>query len=167
MIYFIMSGDLVKIGYSNNPKKRFAALSTGCPFPCHLIGVTEGGPSEEAALHKAFAHLREKGEWFRFDVEVNNHIRQHAIPYPIKAEKPEPTSALGSFLKEMGKTDEAFASEIGCSQPQINRLRRGKAFPSPEMVVKIHVATQGAVTVEDWYSLPKVSKRKASAEVAA
>ena len=66
---------------------------------------------------------------------------------------------LKAYLKD--KTDEAFATAIGCSQSQVNRLRHGKAFPSREMVEKIHVATNGDVTASDWYNLPPATKGKA------
>lgn len=75
---------------------------------------------------------------------------------------------LKAYLKD--KTDEAFATAIGCSQSQVNRLRHGKAFPSREMVEKIHVATAGAVSAADWYDLPippKPSKARRSAQVTA
>lgn len=71
---------------------------------------------------------------------------------------------LKEYLKD--KTDEAFATAIGCSQSQVNRLRHGKAHPSKEMVEKIHIATNGYVTASDWYVLPKMprAKSKRSAE---
>lgn len=64
----------------------------------------------------------------------------------------------------------AFAELVGVSQVTINRYIRGDRFPNKKMIEKIHLATNAAVTAGDWYSLPKVpkaSKRKALAEVAA
>lgn len=66
---------------------------------------------------------------------------------------------LKTYLKDT--TDEAFATKLGCSQSQVNRLRHGKAHPSKEMVEKIHIATGGAVTAADWYVLPPMPKAKA------
>ena len=66
---------------------------------------------------------------------------------------------LETYLKDK-QTDAAFAAEIGCSQSQINRLRRGEAFPSPEMVEKIHTATAGQVTASDWYDLPAPKSKR-------
>lgn len=65
---------------------------------------------------------------------------------------------LKTYLKDT--TDEAFATKLGCSQSQVNRLRHGKAHPSKEMVEKIHIATGGAVTAADWYVLPVIPKPK-------
>lgn len=61
---------------------------------------------------------------------------------------------LETYLNKYGMTDEAFASLIGHSQPQVNRLRRGVSFPSRKMVAAIHNATSGAVTASDWHDLP-------------
>lgn len=59
---------------------------------------------------------------------------------------------LDDFLLTEDLTEAAFAERIGSSQPHVNRLRRGKCFPSREMVKKIHAATGEKVTVDDWYA---------------
>lgn len=73
---------------------------------------------------------------------------------------------LEAYLTSKEMTDEAFASAIGCSQSQVNRLRNRKAFPKPDMVSKIHVATSGAVSATDWYDLPKGRIKRSIREVA-
>lgn len=45
----------------------------------------------------------------------------------------------------------AFGAKIGVTQATINRYVRGDRFPSPEMIRKIHDATDGNVKVSDWY----------------
>ncbi len=59
---------------------------------------------------------------------------------------------LGTFIKQRELTHEAFGRIVGVTQATINRYVRGERFPSPEMIRKINVATEGAVTVSDWYS---------------
>lgn len=66
-IYFIRAGDMVKIGVSVDPSKRFEALQTGCPIKCELVHIEYGGIEREAHHHQRFAELREHGEWFRYE----------------------------------------------------------------------------------------------------
>jgi hypothetical protein len=70
-IYLIKSAGRVKIGYSNNPWKRYRQLSTGCPTPMALIFTLycDDAPSVERKLHEIFEERRERGEWFRVSVD--------------------------------------------------------------------------------------------------
>ena len=69
-VYFIAASDLnlVKIGTCRDaPGKRLAALQTGSPALLDLISAIPGDRALEQRLHRAFADLREHGEWFRFE----------------------------------------------------------------------------------------------------
>lgn len=59
---------------------------------------------------------------------------------------------LEQFLEQNAMTEAAFAARIGCSQSQVHRLRKGKSFPSPNMVRRIEAATDGLVKAGDWYA---------------
>lgn len=63
---------VVKIGWSRNPFFRVATLSTGSAEPLALANWIEGSRSDEAFLHKQFATLRVRGEWFH---DVDGAIR--------------------------------------------------------------------------------------------
>lgn len=58
---------------------------------------------------------------------------------------------LGTFIKSREMSHEAFGKLVGVTQATINRYVRGERFPSPEMIRKIHDATDGSVAVADWY----------------
>jgi hypothetical protein len=64
-VYFVRAGEHFKIGWSQRPEGRVAALQTGNPLPLSLLGSMRGSEDDERALHGAFAHWRAKGEWFR------------------------------------------------------------------------------------------------------
>ncbi|MCC6824020.1 MAG: GIY-YIG nuclease family protein [Verrucomicrobia subdivision 3 bacterium] len=64
-VYFIRGGDLVKIGWSTNPRLRLSQLQTASAERLRIIGVTPGTRGDERALHGTFASLRVRGEWFR------------------------------------------------------------------------------------------------------
>lgn len=63
-VYFVRSGNLIKIGTSTNVNARLAALRTMSALPLELMAVAEGGYTEEGAVHQRFASLRQHGEWF-------------------------------------------------------------------------------------------------------
>ncbi|TXM53607.1 GIY-YIG nuclease family protein [Methylobacterium sp. WL120] len=65
-IYAIGYDDKVKIGWSAvPPRQRMATLQIGCPEDLILFGSRPGTVAEERQLHREFAHLRIRGEWFR------------------------------------------------------------------------------------------------------
>ena len=72
-IYFIGSTEMmaVKIGKSNNPKKRLAGLQTGNSHKLTLFAVIEDVPHEyEKELHELMDHIHIKGEWFKLTNEL-------------------------------------------------------------------------------------------------
>lgn len=72
---------------------------------------------------------------------------------------------LNDFLNNSPLTEEAFGALIGCSQSQVNRLRKGGSAPSPERIARIREATGGKVDFKDFY--PVAAKPAKSAEAAA
>jgi hypothetical protein len=59
--YLLHDGRYHKIGQSVDPIKRLKAIKTSNPG---VIMVCFGRKTREAELHKRFAHMRVKGEWF-------------------------------------------------------------------------------------------------------
>ncbi len=76
LVYFILNpvADLVKIGISEDPAVRLVALQANTPHRLSLLGVVPGGAEKEKELHKQFANLRVRGEWFSFDTELKEFI---------------------------------------------------------------------------------------------
>lgn len=72
LVYFIQDRKRVKIGYSNNPKARMQDITTHTTL--RLLGTEPGGQKREAELHKKFAHLRIKGEWFYLKPELLDYV---------------------------------------------------------------------------------------------
>ena len=73
--YFILCGDFIKIGFSNNIKKRMGQLQGGNPFKLYLIGVIYN-KWYERELHSIFKHLKIRGEWFKLNIEIAVYINQ-------------------------------------------------------------------------------------------
>lgn len=68
--YFIQSefGGHIKIGKSINPESRLKSLQTGRADRLLLKKIING--DKESELHARFKHLRDSGEWFRFENEL-------------------------------------------------------------------------------------------------
>jgi hypothetical protein len=66
VIYFIQSehGGPVKIGHADDLAKRLVGLQTARPDKLVVLATAPGSVRDERAIHAAFAHFREKGEWF-------------------------------------------------------------------------------------------------------
>lgn len=82
MIYFIRSGEYVKIGYSDNPLGRLRQVQTGNPIEAELLAVCPGGKDDEAAIHGAFQQHRVSGEWFRATPRLDALIEKVSHDHP-------------------------------------------------------------------------------------
>jgi hypothetical protein len=91
-IYFIQSGDSsagpVKIGIAHHPEDRRKDLQVGNPEPLSVLLALPGDEPLERALHVLFAHLRIRGEWFRYRhplrafVEMLSCLHSESSPSP-------------------------------------------------------------------------------------
>ncbi len=65
-VYILSGGDLVKIGITDNVKKRVAALNLSSPVPISLIysWFVKDAADIERRLHVHFHSKRIRGEWF-------------------------------------------------------------------------------------------------------
>lgn len=64
-VYFIETGDLIKIGYSNDVRSRVRSVIATQREGGKFLGCMPGDRSIEQHLHRRFAEHREYGEWFR------------------------------------------------------------------------------------------------------
>lgn len=100
----------VKIGVSDNPKKRLKGVQTGCPGDIHLIRTFEAGQDafiHEGHFHKLYKDFSTGGEWFEFN---NDHFVEKVLPemieyfgkIEIRYDKKETTTfSLGKLLQDV------------------------------------------------------------------
>lgn len=86
-VYFILSGDAdcVKIGFSENIKKRLSGLQSASPSKLVLIAVAKGGPEQERAIHARFKKFNLSGEWFEYSREIQSFLLEFAETYHLTA----------------------------------------------------------------------------------
>jgi hypothetical protein len=76
VVYFVASGDFIKIGFSRSMKSRMQKFFTESPLPAILLHNEPGTFKTEKSLHRQFGHLRAKGEWFRKTQELLDYIEE-------------------------------------------------------------------------------------------
>jgi hypothetical protein len=64
-VYFVQSGEFIKIGFTNNLELHLGALRCSNPTELEVLALLPGPRSLERRLHSIFAEYRERGEWFR------------------------------------------------------------------------------------------------------
>ena len=76
MIYFIQQGNNgpIKIGKSNDPKKRLRSLQTASPHELCLLKTLPENFIKESEIHEKFKEYRIEGEWFEPASEVLEYI---------------------------------------------------------------------------------------------
>jgi hypothetical protein len=72
-VYAIGDADhrQVKIGYTNNPRRRLTNIQITCPFAVSILWQIEGDATLEDALHWHFKSYHLRGEWFEFPAGQN------------------------------------------------------------------------------------------------
>lgn len=77
-VYFVKCCNFIKIGCSLDVNQRLQTLTYAMPFELQLLAVlpviAEDVTRIEAQLHRQFAHLRHRGEWFRIGNDLLAHI---------------------------------------------------------------------------------------------
>jgi hypothetical protein len=85
MIYFVQpqGRPFVKIGYAERDVGiRIDELQTANPDDLILLGTMPGSQDREICIHKRFAHLRVRGEWFHFTSEIRSFIESETVYDP-------------------------------------------------------------------------------------
>jgi hypothetical protein len=63
-VYFLRSGNDIKIGFSTNPLGRWSSFVTALSGIITSMCFVQGTRWDEKRLHYAFSHLQRSGEWF-------------------------------------------------------------------------------------------------------
>lgn len=100
-VYFIRAADAIKIGFSIDPPGRLASLQTSNPEDLHLMGAVRGTTADERELHVMFCHLRLRGEWFRAEEELIDHIKSVLIDEEWEHRRPAPSLETLAIIKDL------------------------------------------------------------------
>lgn len=107
MIYFVKchcSVGYIKIGYTAGGTARVSGLQTATPYKVTLLKLIRGDQKAERALHRRFAHLHQRGEWFRPDAELVAYVdglENESEPPPTPEERERSAIRLNMRIAEM------------------------------------------------------------------
>jgi hypothetical protein len=126
-VYFIRSGDCIKIGKSDNPWKRMASLQTGSPDSLDMLAVMPGDIGFESGLQEAFSEHLVRGEWYKENDRLMSFIEAVKAAFPDWQESPkvaiqQPESSVQEFEDlhdalgdDVMRENAPFSLEIGQS----------------------------------------------------
>lgn len=103
-VYFIRAGDdgPIKIGRAVYPRRRMSELQVSHHETLTILAIMPGGEDVEASLHRQFASLSLRGEWFRADAVLLAFIeearREHSqvLPEPPRPSMDEAWAAMSA-----------------------------------------------------------------------
>lgn len=148
-VYFLRCGDFVKIGFSTKPEARIRYLQTATPFNFELVGRHPGTRHHEKQLHKIFASLRHRHEWFLAHEAILQVARDGLPSMDIREAVLNP---LNAYLVKNRIHPADFAKEIGVTREGLRLWLTGGRTPRQTQMKKIIEATGGVVTPNDFLS---------------
>lgn len=173
-IYFMRAGNdgPIKIGYSNDAKKRLKVLGTGSHSRLHLLSVVPGGVSLERDFHERFSKDRMHGEWFSPSQDLVKFISTlpqiPPSPEPRRGRKviiginhgdpSKESNALAQWIDGRGLKRLDVAKALKISPGYLTDVCAGTCWPSREVLQRIADYTAGSVTPD---SLMPLKRRKA------
>jgi hypothetical protein len=103
-VYMVQAGENgpVKVGFAANPERRIDGLQIGQPVVLTVLRIMEGCRRFEAALHKHFAHLRIRGEWFTHSDEMLGDL-EFLRPGPVPEAVPRPVKYDAALVRILAK----------------------------------------------------------------
>lgn len=107
MLYFIRSGQWVKVGVSARPWDRLAEFQTANPEPLEMLAVAPGDYGFESELHRLFGEHRGVGEWFHDNERIRAVVTFMRATFPELQQRPSVASpAIIAEPEEEGDSDE-------------------------------------------------------------
>ena len=82
-VYFVQSGEggLIKIGYTNQLKKRVSKMQTDSSKTLKVLFAMDASPLDEKLLHSGLSEFRVHGEWFQPTEELLEYIEEQEEKY--------------------------------------------------------------------------------------
>jgi hypothetical protein len=119
-VYFVRNGKAIKIGFTTDLDQRLKRLQTASSSTLELLGAVAGTLEDEQNLHRRFANLQIRGEWFRGHTSLMAYIRE-ATKAPEPAEVSEPAEPAKPLPPETSAVISGLLkrrNQVGAETPQ-------------------------------------------------
>lgn len=118
-VYAIECAGRIKLGFSEDPERRFNKVASDAPFPCELLAFWPGSKADEMDVQDKFRAVRVHGEWFAATTELLDFVRSVGA----KVQKRQKgTTICGIELARGAKGD--LANLLGIDASVLGRWRR-------------------------------------------
>ena len=115
----------IKIGCSREPFTRLKESEIWSPFPLEMLTMAPGGHGDERRLHRRFAAVRIRSEWFRATSELMNVIEEirdtGTLPFTIVGNYLGKLPGLENFLKKHSISRKDLARAAGVPTGRIKQ----------------------------------------------
>ncbi len=123
-VYFLAAGRYVKIGHTKSLRVRFETLKSGCPLVIAMLGSFPGTSEAEARIHRKFAHLRVRREWFRATDELMDFAADNSRPLAKKRRVTEINIYLPDALGRRVRKMKGLSVSLICRRALQRAIRR-------------------------------------------
>lgn len=132
-VYAIGDEHRVKIGWSADPVRRLAKISSDCPGHIRLLGAVPATKEQEAEAHELLAPWRIGREWFRHEGPVAAFVKMlpplKPKPAAIQDDDAHPRHPLAVYRKSHGLSKTGLARLLGTSRANITRWENDNRKP--------------------------------------
>lgn len=116
--------DYVKIGFTNDIRRRLAQLQVSSPHKLKLVALFEGDVFKEQELHKQFSSYWSCGEWFDKCEELTKYAESHSQDLLWKHgylpnESHSPIGLIKTARYKNGITMEGLAEKLGITKQAV------------------------------------------------
>lgn len=140
-VYAVGADDLVKIGWSGNPKRRFESIRTGNAGHCRLLGYIPATMAQEQELHKLLEPWRVRREWFTRSPAVEYFLARLTPPIAPPSRR---NAAQGNLIQQRriaaGMTRKRLGEQIGVHALTIYRWETDRIVPGRKQWLALHRA---------------------------
>jgi hypothetical protein len=75
-VYFVKCGEFIKIGWSESWYSRIQRMKVDNPDHIEVLLVIGRPKIFEKTMHRKFAELRHRGEWFRDHLDIREYVEE-------------------------------------------------------------------------------------------
>jgi hypothetical protein len=143
-VYAVECAGRVKLGFSEDPGKRFNKIASDAPFPCDLLGYWPASRADELALHAKFKKIRVHGEWFAVTEDLLSTISAKVIPMDksqVRFRIGDDDTILAVWRKTQKQNAKVISKAMGINQSTWSRWERGTLRVPAERVPKLSMLT--------------------------
>lgn len=151
MIYLIShQNEYLKIGYTNNIKKRLAQIQVSIPIKLEVLHLIKGDFNLEKELHSLFKEYSSNGEWFYYNDKIINYFKsQECLMWENGFTDYERPPVIGHIKNERLKRNlslQQVAEMYGCTAQSMHEIEQREM--------------KGCLTISILYKMAKIYNKK-------